>query len=61
MLEGLPGALIVIVPGVLLGLVFGWMLKKLRRDHWRFNTRELMFATALTALAAYVLFTRFKK
>ena len=61
MLEGLPEALIVIVPAVLLGLLFGWMLKKLRREHWRFSMRELMFATALIAFAMYVLYSRWKK
>ena len=61
MLEGLPEALIVIVPAVLLGLVFGWILKKLRRGHWRFSMREVMFATALIAFAIYVLYYQWKK
>ena len=61
MLEGLLEALIVIVPAALLGLVFGWMLKKLRGERWRYSMRGLMFATALIAFALYVLFSRWHK
>jgi hypothetical protein len=61
MLDGLLEALLVIVPAVLIGSAIGWMLKKLRGDNWRYSVRGMLFATALIAIALYVLISRWQK